>query len=252
MTEVSAVEVIASASPRKPTNGETLITMVLDETSSMSSCLDQTISSVNEYFATQKNGDGIANVNLYTFSEQNGFGTTFRSMNMNAAMQAARDTGQDIRPVFENLPIAQVGEINKTNFKPNGMTNLYDAVGFTIKRLEAQLESQASVPNMLVVIVTDGGENASKEFTSETLTKLVKEKTEEGWTFVYLGANQDAWKVGQSFGLAKGQTMTYSTDHMESTMATLSAATGSYRSARAKGFVAEGTASRDFFGGEEN
>jgi hypothetical protein len=68
-----------------------------------------------------------------------------------------------------------------------------------------------------------------------------------GWTVVYLGANQDAWAVGQTFGLAKGQTMSYNTAQMDTTMETLSAQTALYRSTRGVGGSAQASVAKDFF-----
>ena len=252
MTEVTAVEVVSTSTTR-PSNGETLISLILDETGSMQSCYDSTISSVNDYLGSQKTAPGIAKVNLYTFSSTGLYGgRNMRSFSMNADMQTARETGKDIRPVFENRPIADVGFLTKENYRPNGGTNLYDAIGVTIRTIEDQLAPLEAIPNVLVVIITDGDENCSREHTLASVKSLIKQKEGEGWTFIYLGANQDAFAVGSSFGLSKGQTMSYDTGAMVQTMATLSASTTTYRNARAfKGATADGTVSRNFFGGEE-
>lgn len=252
MTEVSAVEAVtASNSSRKPNNGETLISLVLDETGSMMSCYQPTISSVNDYLGSQKGQDGVCKVNLYTFSSQQRGFTAMRAFSMNAQMQKARDTGENFRPVFENQPIADVGFLDTTNYKPDGMTNLYDAIGSTIRRVEAQLAPLTEVPNVLIVIVTDGGENSSREYSLGAIKAMVAEKEADGWTFVYLGANQDAFEVGSSFGLSKGQTMTYSTDNMDATMASLSTATAGYRSMRGVGSAMNATVAKGFFSDKE-
>jgi hypothetical protein len=106
------------------------------------------------------------------------------------------------------------------------------------------------VPDVLIVIVTDGGENSSREFNLDAVRELIKAKETEGWTFVYLGANQDAWNVGSQFGLSKAQTMTYSTSNMKGTMNTLAEATTSYRSMRSSGDVAYGSVTKNFFSPE--
>ena len=235
MTEVSAVEISSTTS--RPSNGETLINLVLDETGSMMSCYDSTISSVNDYVGSQKNVEGVARVSLFTFSSQGGYGP---------------DSNQEsIRSVYENLPVGEVGFLSRQNYRPNGGTNLYDAIGHTIRRVESQLAPLDSIPNVLVVIITDGGENASKEFSLSAVQTLIKEKEAEGWTFIYLGANQDAWSVAQSFGLSQGQAMTYDTSAMASTMDTLASATTVYRSSRMSGNVAHGTVERKFFSDQE-
>lgn len=252
MTVVNAVEVATTQS--KPNNGNTLINIVLDETGSMNSCWDATIASFNDYIGSQKTVGGNCAVSLATFSTQGRFGAVrSMSLNMTAAMQKARDSGDNVRTVFENVNVQEVGPLSRESYKPNGGTNLYDAIGATIERVSRQLEGQDSIPNVLVVIITDGEENASTEYNLDAVKKLIQAKEQEGWTFVYLGANQDAWKVGASFGLSKGQTMSYSTDHMDSTMATLSAATSTYRatrSAMAGSAASLDTVERNFFDGK--
>ena len=248
MTVVNAVEVATTSS--KPSNGQTLISIVLDETGSMNSCWDSTISSFNDYIGSQKTVDHPCRVSLTTFSTQSGFGMRSvhsRGINMLSAMNSARETGQDVRPVFENVAVSTVNPLSRESYKPNGGTNLYDAIGTTIGRIDNQLAGMDSVPSVLVVIITDGEENASSEFTLGAIKMLISAKEAQGWTFIYMGANQDAWKVGQSFGLAKGQTMSYSTAEMADTMTTLSAATASYRGARATGAVAADAVARGFF-----
>lgn len=245
MTVVNAVEVATTQS--KPSNGQTLINIVLDETGSMQSCWDPTISSFNDFIGGQKAVDHPCQVSLTTFSTTGRFGSGIRAMSMNAAMQAARDTGDDVRPVFENIPVSQVGFLSRENYKPNGGTNLYDAIGKTIARVDAQLATQDKVPSVLVVIITDGEENASVEYNLQGIKTLIQAKEAEGWTFIYMGANQDAWKVGSSFGLAKGQTMSYSTTEMAATMSTLSDATATYRTMRATGAVESTAIARNFF-----
>ena len=252
MTEVSAVEV-ATTSNTKPSNGETLITLVLDETGSMSDCYDSTISSVNDYLGSQKVADGVANVNLYKFSDVSGYGYSRHNAGFGGIARTAQAAvgvhvePEKIRAVFENTAVANIPALTRETYKPLGGTNLYDAIGSTIRRVESQLDGMDAVPAVLIVIVTDGGENCSREFSLATVKKMVGEKEAQGWTFVYLGANQDAWEVGQSFGLAKGQTMSYSTANMESTMSTLAGATSVYRSMRSSGARAFNAVDKDFF-----
>jgi hypothetical protein len=249
MTEVTAVEVVSASNSNKPSNGETLISLVLDETGSMMSCYDSTISSVNDYLGSQKSAPGVAKVNLYTFSSNGLYGRA-GVRTFNATYNTSVKADEPIRTIVENTAIADVEFLTKQNYRPNGGTNLYDAIGTTIRRVEDQLSPMESVPNVLIVIVTDGGENTSSEYNLASVKALIQEKEAQGWTFVYLGANQDAWNVAQSFGLAKGQAMTYSTDNMAATMATLNEATVSYRGLRATGAVANGSVTKDFFGGD--
>lgn len=71
----------------------------------------------------------------------------------------------------------------------------------TVKAVDPKMAGKA-----IVVIVTDGQENASREHTYADVTRLTSEYEEKGWTFIYLGANQDAWATGLTLGLSGGYT----------------------------------------------
>jgi hypothetical protein len=64
----------------------------------------------------------------------------------------------------------------------------------------------ATAGKAIVVIVTDGHENASREYSADAVSELVREREARGWTFIYLGANQDAWATGSTLGLSGGVT----------------------------------------------
>lgn len=206
---------------------ETLIQFILDETGSMMSCRDATISSFNEYINSQKtvNDGKICRVSLSKFSvvDSMGFSTPL------VGSRAPTPTQARTRVVYNPTDIQSVEPLDVHNFVPNGMTNLYDGIGDTISHLDKTVGDHQDV---LVVIMTDGGENASREYTQSHIKEMIESRQAKGWTFVFLGANQDAWSVGSKFGLAKGQTMSYSTTDMVGTMSTLSAATTAYRGAR--------------------
>jgi hypothetical protein len=107
------------------------------------------------------------------------------------------------------------------------MTALLDAMGKTITATGERLAAMAEADrpgHVIFVTLTDGLENASKEWTRERVFSMVKEQTDTyGWTFVYLGANQDAVAVGQSMGIASGNTITYDVNNVAVAMAATSA-----------------------------
>jgi hypothetical protein len=234
MTIVNADE---AASSTKKNNGETLINIVLDETGSMNSCRESTISSFNEYVGGQKSQDGVCRVTMSMFSDTKGWGF--------------EDNTASIRTLYCNTLVSEVKLLDNTNYTPAGGTNLYDAIGQSITSLEAHLATLDTVPNILMVIITDGEENSSTEYKVSDIKKMVQAKEAEGWTFVYLGANQNAWKVGQAFGLSRGQTKSYDTVNMHATMASVGAATMNYRSVRSANSNLSGTVDTDFFADEK-
>ena len=236
MTLVSGVEIVSTGSK----SNSTLINLVLDETGSMQSCLAPTISSVNEFLNSQRKVQGECKVNLFTFSHK-------YVSNQHQATAEQGFSAQSVRHVHNNVHIEDVQGLSTSNYQPNGGTNLYDAIGISIAHVSMQLANLAIKPAVLMVIVTDGEENASKEYKLNTVKAMIASKQAEGWTFVYLGANQDAWQVGSQFGLSRGQTMSYNVAQMSSTMNTLSASTSAYRNLRASGAVAQNSVAQNFF-----
>jgi hypothetical protein len=90
---------------------------------------------------------------------------------------------------------------------PRGSTALYDAVGATVKNTE---DSNHGAEKVIVVIVTDGHENSSREWTKDGLHALIDERLKAGnWTFTYLGTQPETWDDAASIGVAAGATVSY-------------------------------------------
>ena len=94
------------------------------------------------------------------------------------------------------------------DFKPRNTTPLYDAMARMISHVE-QMGSDRADEDVTVVVFTDGGENASREFSSAKVFGLVEQKKKLGWTFVFLGANQDSYQSGGAVGFTKGSTTNF-------------------------------------------
>lgn len=97
--------------------------------------------------------------------------------------------------------------------EPRGMTALLDAIGKTINRMGERfrnLPDNERPGKILVVIITDGFENCSKEFTREAIKDMIKHQEEKyQWQFIYLGANQDGFAEGQKMGVCCGKAATF-------------------------------------------
>jgi len=97
--------------------------------------------------------------------------------------------------------------------KPRGMTALHDAIvssTTTFGDALSQLPEEDRPGNVLVIIVTDGHENSSKEAKISDVKSIITQQQDVyGWNFLFLGANQDAMATGDTFGLRGGSTMTY-------------------------------------------
>jgi hypothetical protein len=161
------------------------VSFVLDETGSMQGVKEQTISGFNEYVDTLK-------------AEKNAKDIRFTLTKFNS---------EKVEMVHESVKTSKVAHLNNETYRPAALTPLYDAIGRTIRSLEKKIEGKKR--KALVVIQTDGFENHSKEFNQKGIFDLIEEKKKEGWTFAFLGADQDAWVTGQKMGIPKGSSLSY-------------------------------------------
>jgi uncharacterized protein YegL len=107
----------------------------------------------------------------------------------------------------------KIQDVVHVNLVPRGMTALLDAVGKSINLVGERLSKTAEEDRPEVVIlavITDGGENSSKEFTRDKIKEMIALQEEKyNWKFLFLGANMDAVAAGQSFGFSANTSMTY-------------------------------------------
>ena len=103
--------------------------------------------------------------------------------------------------VYDAVPIQAVG---KFELRPSGTTALFDALGSSIDRTGERLSvmPEKDRPGLVIfVIVTDGMENSSREYTADKIKEMIDHQTcVYNWQFVYLGANQDAFAVASALG----------------------------------------------------
>ena len=152
--------------------------IILDESGSMMSIYEQALSGANETIQTIRTAQAAAD-------DQKQF-LTFVTF----------DSGdrESVRTIIDTMPIDQVKDLTNDDYHPRGLTPLYDAMGKSLLTLEQKVKDGDQV---LVTIITDGYENSSREFSSDSICKMVKRLREKGWTFVYIGANQDAVEVAK-------------------------------------------------------
>lgn len=148
----------------------TYVAIVLDKSGSMDNILDATIQGFNtQVDSIVKEAIGQTFLSLVTFNSY-------------------------VEPVFWNQHPSYLTKLSRNNYKPQGYTALYDAIGYTINRLDYTAEDVGNAA-FLVIIVSDGMENRSQQFR-HTLSALMKQKQATGrWTFVYVGSNHDIAKV---------------------------------------------------------
>lgn len=102
--------------------------------------------------------------------------------------------------VFDKVPAKDARKLTMEDYEPCCCTPLYDAMGFTLITMRNFVKSVDDAV-VVVTIITDGYENASKEYTGVAVKKLVEELKSDGWTFTYMGANQDSVEVAFSLSI---------------------------------------------------
>jgi hypothetical protein len=167
------------------------ITIILDRSGSMSSIREATVGGVNAFMDDVNKVPGEGVWSLVQFDDPD-------------SARGAREQFPHV--VFENVSSTQLPRLEPADFKPRGSTALVDAVCLTIGRITTRVLAVPEVdrPKVMVVIMTDGRENASRQFTSANLREVVAERQSvHGWEFLYLGANQDTFAEAGKYGIAK-------------------------------------------------
>jgi hypothetical protein len=178
------------------------VTLILDETGSMQECKDAAITGFNQYIARLRQEPAETQFTLTLF---------------NAGKTEVK---------YKTVPIDQVQDLNVETYRPNDTTPLYDAIGRTLTA--ARQEAPAGM-RKLCVILTDGLENASVEYTRKQIFALIKACEKEGWTFIYLGADHDVWAAGEDLGIAQENLISFARCQIDQTFNRLSEATAQYR-----------------------
>ena len=139
----------------------------------------------------------------------------------NAMIEKEKKLGIDVRVttvlfndkmdrLYEHREIRSVRPLTERTYETGGTTALLDAVGDTILHMEQSGTADRQGTKVIVVIITDGMENASTEFTKAKVKELISDKQEKaGWDFIYLGANIDAAEEADAIGVRKANAVTY-------------------------------------------
>ena len=166
-------------------DGETRIynLIILDESGSMDHIRRQALSGANETIqsiraAQKENTDDHQMLSFITFDQAAG--------------------RPDVRVLIDNEKIEDVKDLTEDQYIPNGMTPLYDAMGKAITSLEKLV---IDGDHVLVTVITDGLENASRWYTAEQIKELVDSLSAKGWVFTYIGANQDTEQTASGLGI---------------------------------------------------
>lgn len=166
----------------------THITVVLDRSGSMDAVAEDTIGGFNRFLADQQQADSPASITLVLFAD-----------------------GREV--VYSRKPVAEAPRLTRETYQTEWGTALLDAVGESIAETARQIEAlpeQERPTKVVFVILTDGEENSSREYTRDQIFKIIRERQElHGWQFVFLGANQDAIQAGGNLGIGAGNSLTF-------------------------------------------
>jgi len=168
----------------------TELVVVLDESGSMDVIVNDTIGGFNVFLNTHQKLLGQAKLTLVKFNTQTGI-------------------------PYNGIDVKEVKPLNNRTYMPGGGTALLDAVGKSIdlvlKRINASKDEDIPA-KIIFCILTDGEENSSKEYTLEQVKSSIENmRVNNGWEFIFIGANQDAWAAGGSMGVNQNVNFNYKT-----------------------------------------
>lgn len=219
------VDLVQAFKPKRAGKNPKLshIIFVLDESSSMRSCWDSTISGYNEYLNGQRldaERTGIETlVSLYKFN------------------------GTQVNCVFNRVDVKEVKSLDKTSYQPNGNTNLHDAFGGVMMQINNQLTTKKKNDreSVIITVLTDGEENSSRTFNASSIKGMVEKAEAKNWGFMFLGANIDAFHAGARLGFGTVNTLQYDTASMLNTIRSASDMTSRMKSAYSAGLDTSST-----------
>ena len=169
----------------------TELVFILDRSGSMYGLEQDTIGGFNSMLEKQRRESGEAYVTTVLFDNRVEF-------------------------LHDRLPMQQVPSMTEKDYTVRGSTALLDAVGSTIKhiaRIHKYAHPDHKPTNTLFVIITDGMENASRQYTYDKVKEMITHEQEKyGWEFLFLGANIDAAAEGARFGIHADHSVTYKCD----------------------------------------
>jgi hypothetical protein len=164
----------------------------------MSTVAPDTIGGFNRFLDDQQKAPGTASISLHQFDHE-------------------------YETVLNGIDVKRAQPLTSATFVPRGNTALMDAIGRSIVDTGSRIER---MPNherpekVVMVIVTDGRENASKEYNQAKVHEMITHQRDKyAWEFVFLGANQDAIKAATNLGMAAGNAMSYAHNAAGSTKA---------------------------------
>jgi len=169
-----------------PATATTHVCLVLDRSGSMQAIHDDALGGVNSYITSAKQDRALyeSRFSMITFSSE------------------SLDT------IRKNEVMETVKPISSEEYRCGGWTPLYDAIGRGIGVLDEAMQGKVGAKAILVVM-TDGQENASREFSHEKISALLKARQEQGWLVTFLGEGLEVSRQGTNLGTYAGSVAAY-------------------------------------------
>lgn len=166
------------------------LVFILDESGSMHGLEKDTIGGFNSTIDKQKKEDGDCLVSIVCFSN-----------------------GQ--RVIHDRVNLKDVKELTDKNYRPCGSTALIDTVASSIKHIKMvhkYIRKEDRPDKTMFIITTDGMENASHKYSLGETKRMIEECKEQGWEFIFLAANIDAYETARDYGFDEESTVNYVND----------------------------------------
>ena len=203
------------------------VPFLIDRTGSMRGLGSDVVEGYNGFVAKQRSGSGECSLALVQF-----------------------DSNDPCEVIHDAIPIHRVPDLTRDRYQPRGMTPLLDALGTLVAAAGTRLERLGHDEDQIVAVITDGLENASRNWSRDELFDLVNARKDAGWTLVFMGANQDSYVEAGGLGLDHGSILNFRGDKrgLRLAFADMEHAVGKYRGMRGLDRMKR---KRDFFAGRK-
>lgn len=219
----------ASERSGKTSSDRTKVWMLLDRSGSMSGLEAAVVTGVNRFIAEQAAEHGTCRLTVAQF-----------------------DSEAPFELLVDNVSVHKVDPDVLERYQPRSLTPLFDAVGRLIgcadHRVKQRSKAGKKAEDQTVVIVTDGYENASSDFSVADIHELITKRREQGWAFVFMGANQDSYSESARLGFNAGNVQNYEASD-EGVVEAFASVSRAQRDRRAMSVGLRAEHSDDFFGG---
>ncbi len=173
---------------------KTFYHIILDQSGSMSDCINQTL-------------NGLANQRKEILSIAN----EFPEQEIRVGLTIF---DHNVILKYRNLSVTELSKMDGLEYRPNGQTALLDAIGMSVADTQRLMVNEDD--SAVMIILTDGYENASREYSNDKIKNLIQDKEATGkWSFTYLGATLDAVEIAKSMNIKAENSFAFEKKNME-------------------------------------